>query len=365
METPIDAAATDAGAIDAAIDDAPVSDGGPALAPVEHATIIPRADPCVAAPAGEYGPITAYDRDEVDNPTWTAPHPKAVQVLVPSGGGATHPVIVYAHPFGGDDWTRVRTYLEILVSRDHVVVFPPYPVAGEPICERYDTLRGGIQRASAALGSLMDTTRVGFIGHSFGAGATPWLAHEAVVVDGWGSAGLFLYVNAPWYLYRMEPGDWADFPEATRLSLMLFEDDDTNDHRIGIEQIWTPFPRAEAFRMLRSSTHGSCAMTADHIVPATDSTLPDAVRFNALDTWGTIRYARALADCTLRADASACATIDGNASGALQMGRFADDGSDVPPMITSETPTPAHDESFYMFPISNESMYVCTPCDLI
>lgn len=318
-------------------------------APIERNTITRFVDPCVSEPTefGRYGAVTGYDRYEVANPAWPTPTPIAVSVLVPVGGASTHPVIFYGHAFGGSDWTRVQGLLEFMVSHDYIVVFTPYPTLGATVCERYDTLSGGIAAAVAQLGAGtgMDLTRVGYVGHSFGGGASPRLAREGLGTAGWGSNGAFIMPNAPWYTYRMTEADWAAIPEHTRLLLMVFRDDDTNDHRIAIQDIWSPYPNANReYLMLNSGTNGSCTQPADHVVPST------ATAVNGLDTWGMWRHFEALAACTLRGNPGACNIIDGSAPLREQaMGTWLSDGSPVPLATRSDVPAPVAAESTYMF----------------
>lgn len=361
------AAMGDGSVIDAGAD-ADSSAAGDAGAPrlAERATIARRMDMCVTAPTdfGTYGGVTQYDRYELDNPGWiggTTALP--VQVLAPVGGAATHPVIFYSHAFGGNDWTRTRSWLEMLVSNDYVVVFTPYATTDATVCQRYDTLWAGHSTAVDALATVaaMDTTRVAFIGHSFGGGATPWLATEAVRARGWGSNGVFLMPNAPWYSYRMDASRWAMLPASARLHVMVFADDTTNDHRIAIDDQWTPFPHAKQWVELVSASNGACTMTADHIVPATDSTAMDSVRLNALDYWGTWRHSHALAECVLRGTARACSVIDGSDPVAqTNMGAWRSDAGPVPTARRSDMPAAAMPSSAYMFAVTRRALF---PCD--
>lgn len=379
--TPTADTGADAGALDAALDgesDASVSadsaldtanDGSTAadaapLAPAERATIVRKSDTCVSAPTdfGTYGAVTQYDRFEIANPAWVGGAPIAVQAFVPVGGAATHPVLFYAHPFGGNDWTRMRSMFEFWVSQDYVVVYAPYATSGASVCERYDTLWGGFSRAVDLLSARagMDTTRVGFIGHSFGGGAVPWLATEAVRARGWGASGIFMMPNAPWYSYRMDAARWSALPASARLHVMVFDEDDLNDHRIAIEDQWTPFPRAKQWINLRSAMNGSCSQLADHLVPTTDSTLMDSVRLNGLDYWGVWRHSHALASCVLRADASACAVIDGsNAALQTTMGTWRSDNTAVTAAQRSDAPSAPRPSSAYMFGVNRRALFPC------
>lgn len=368
--------ATEMDAADGAVDpdasagDASASETGadaavPTAMLVERATITQRTDECIAPPTdfGTYGAVTQYDRYAVANSQWTGAGTLPSQVFVPVGGAATHPVLFYSHAFGGTDWTRVRSLLEMLVSNDYVVVFTPYPTSGATVCERYDILWRGHTGSVDAIASRvsLDTARMGFIGHSFGAGATPWLATEAARARGWAREGVFLMPNAPWYSFRMSAAQWSALPTNARMHVMVFDDDTTNDHRIAIEDQWTPFPRAKQWVSLVSATNGSCTMTADHIVPATDSTLMDSVRLNALDRWGVWRHAHALAECTLRGRAAACAVIDGSSvSNETAMGVWRSDGTAVPTARQSTMPEAPRPSAEYMFPVTRRALY---PCD--
>jgi hypothetical protein len=156
----------DGGAADGGVDAGQPPDAG--LLPVETVTIQRFTDPCLSVPPdfGTSGPVTRYDRYEVPNPEWVVAGPLPVQVLVPSGGAASHPVILYAHPFGGSDWEGARAQLEFMVSQDYVVVFAPYPTATDTVCGRADTLWGGLKTAVERLAAVtgMDTTRIGVSG---------------------------------------------------------------------------------------------------------------------------------------------------------------------------------------------------------
>lgn len=317
------------------------SGGAPTLIdPVEQAEIDPFVSDCVSAPDGygAYGDVTAYDRFEIENPAWVGAQPLPAQVLVPQGGAEPHPLIVYAHPFGGSDWTRARAFLEHVVSRDHVVVFVPYPTAGATVCERYDTLWGGVTSAVAALEAQanIDTSRIGIIGHSFGGGASSWLAQQAVA-EGWGSNGSFVYANAPWYTHRMETAGWSTLA-GMRLLLMGFADDDTNDPRIAITQQWNNWEGARKYVTLQSGEDGAgCSQTADHVVPATGGG-GGAVALNGLDTWGTWRHAALMAACALRGEADACAIVDGPTQAETSMGTWLVDDAEVPPALGTDDP---------------------------
>lgn len=332
------------------------------LAPVETRTIETLSTTCVDAPAefGAYGDVTQYRRYEVKNPAWKGEGELPVVVFEPINAAATHPVVFFSHPYGGTDWHRMAGLLEFLVSHDHVVVFTPYATKGASVCERYDALWGGFTAAVDVAGAIthMDTTRVGFVGHSFGGGATPWIAHEAIKQRGWGASGVFLFSSAPWYGYRMTANDWADFPPKARLTTMVYADDPVNDHRVAISDVWQPFPRSKSYVRLVSAEHaGNCDLVADHGTPQAAKAFGT---FSALDSWGVWRQIQAIAACTLRDSNVACALSEGTAPSATAMGTWTSDGTAVPAAERPDPPLPAKPEGDYVFPAENRDDYPCT-----
>lgn len=329
--------------------------------PVETRNVEKLSMTCVAQPTdyGAYGPITRYERYELPNPSWVGDAPLPVQVLVPTGGKATHPVIFFSHPFGGNDWHRIQGFFELMVSHDYVVVFTPYATKNVTVCNRYDTLWGGHRLAVDTLGAKvgMDTARVGFVGHSFGAGATPWIAHEAIKARGWGKSGSFMLTSAPWYGYRMTSAEWAEFPSTTRLATLVYQDDTTNDHRMAIDEVFGAFGGQKTYTKLVSAQHGSaCNLVADHGVPTGSATVPEV---DALDFWGFWRQGQMIAACTLEANADACALLEGSTGASVSMGTWKDDGTAVPPAERSTAPTPPRASSEYTFGLPKKALFPC------
>lgn len=341
--------------------DATVTDATTAPPPIETRNVEKLTMACVAQPSdfGAYGSVTRYDRYELPNPSWVGDSPLPVQVLVPVGGKTTHPVIFFSHPFGGSDWHRIQGFFELMVSHDYVVVFTPYATKNVTVCNRYDTLWGGHRLAVDTLGTKvgMDTTRVGFVGHSFGAGATPWIAHEALKARGWGKTGSFMLTSAPWYGYRITSAEWADFPASTRLATLVYEDDTTNDHRMAIDEVFGAFAGKKTYTTLVSAQHATCNLVADHGVPTGSATVPEV---DALDFWGFWRQSQMIAACTLEANADACALLEGTTGASTSMGTWKDDGSAVPLAERSNAPTPPRASNDYTFGLPKKALF---PCD--
>lgn len=136
---------------------------------------------------GDYGGEGAFSvtRQTVANPEPNTPAP--VSVYLPSNATAQTrvPVIFFAHGYGGTDYQYYDALLRQIASNGYAVVFTPYTAnifSNHPT--RYQQMWAGFQAAVAQYASILDTTRVGFAGHSYGAGAVPELARRGVAA-GW------------------------------------------------------------------------------------------------------------------------------------------------------------------------------------
>lgn len=101
-------------------------------------------------------------------------------------GALNRPVVFFAHGNTASVPEMYDALLRHLVSRGFVVIFPGYPWAFDPPIN-YGALDTGFV---TGIGSLppgrVDLSRVGFVGHSFGAGAIPRMIQLAAA-RGWGT----------------------------------------------------------------------------------------------------------------------------------------------------------------------------------
>ncbi|MCU0424504.1 MAG: T9SS type A sorting domain-containing protein [Candidatus Kapabacteria bacterium] len=159
---------------------------------------------------------------------------RSVEVFFPRGTTSPRPTLLFAHGFGGND---ARFYGELLgncVSRGYTVVFVPYPISIN-FPSLYRTLDSGFAEAVRRFPNLIDSTRIGFAGHSFGAGAIPGIAHKAFTQRRWGANGKFLFPMAPWYALETSQEQLRTFPRDTKLIMQIYADDATNDHRLAMD----------------------------------------------------------------------------------------------------------------------------------
>ncbi len=282
------------------------------------------------------------------NPDWPE---ERVAVFLPEGAPGPAPTILFAHAFDVDDPRAYRGWIEHAVSRGAAVVFSPYMVRAERHAERYDALWSGIAAAARAHAAELDLERIGIVGHSYGGGAVPFLARRALVEEGWGARGAFLYLLAPWYPLRVSDADLAALPGHVSALVMVFEEDDVVDPRIAID-LFERLPLPEAakdFVEVRSDARGDCRLRALHTVPQSEGIL---ARDDALDVWAVFRLFDALAAWSFEgsADGRRVALSHGDPA-QVTLGVWPD-GTPMRPLVAGRPALP-RDESHYLFRFSD------------
>jgi Secretion system C-terminal sorting domain len=209
--------------------------------------------------------------------------------------------------------------------------------------ERYDILLHGFQLAARNYPNIIDTTRVGFTGHSFGGGALFGLSHRCFTENNWGENGRLLFSLAPWYSYELSQAQLQSFPANTKLIMQVYDDDTVNDHRMAMDvfnNINIPNDEKD-FILVKSDTIQGYIYAADHAVPGTYQV------FDALDYYAFYRLLDALCDYTFNGNLAGKAVALGNGS-ALQVTM----PNGLKPLVQSDAPVPIYAEDKYGFPCS-------------
>ena len=215
-----------------------------------------------------------------------------VQVFTPTGAPGKRPVIFFAHGYGPGIWQAYGDLISHLVSIGYAVVYGPYQQTGVTTPQRYDELWGGFL-AAAQQSSSLDLTRVGFLGHSFGGGATPYLAYQGLVQQGWGSEGAFMMLLAPWYSYETPDSLLQALPASLIRGEQIYDQDSTNDHRMAIDIFQHLQTGAGKYFLLgHSGSLNGCTMTADHSTPGQNDSLllKRLVVFRPLDAMASLAF---------------------------------------------------------------------------
>lgn len=303
---------------------------------------------------GAPGPHIVERRD-VANPAWggrpvTLHHPQ-------DEAGAPWPVVFFAHGLGATRPLHYRQWVDHLASRGFAVIYAPYPTVATAHERRYQVLWQGFEAGLKALGPHADPTRVGFVGHSYGGGATPYLAHRGLVERGWGTQGAFLVVLAPWYVLGVGSSQLGALPPHTRLLVQIYDRERINDHQIAIDlydSVTLPTDQ-KIFVTLRSDERDGCKLRAGHTTPATDGIRG---HLDALDHHGVFRLVDAVAGDALLGDARAREVAFGVESEQhFDMGRWPD-GSPVRPLTSTRAPSTERPPKSFRFRASSRNFWI-------
>ncbi len=285
--------------------------------------------PITSGPGAD-GPY-AMKTVSVRNPSFRR---KSVLVFLPEGASGKRPVIFFSHGYGPNRWQSYADLIRHVVSRGYILVYSTYPALFADNGERYKALRTGFEAAVQETGQHMDLSRVGFVGHSFGGGATPAMAFAGLVTNGWGGNGAFMMEMAPWYVYGISPGQWRKFPKSVLQVVQVYDNDTINDHRMAIDIYRSSIMPKKYFFMVRSEHVGDCDIEAGHATPGRS-------RFLRQKQYGVFLPLDALADCAFTGSDAACHVL-------ATVGRRGDDG--YRPLAAEADPRPDQPESHYKFP---------------
>ncbi|MBL8025603.1 MAG: T9SS type A sorting domain-containing protein [Fibrobacteres bacterium] len=275
--------------------------------------------------------------DSIENPAYAG---KFIKIHYPTERKGAVPTIFYSHAYGGHDPSSVAGLLNFIAQKGYAAVFVPYQTAGITMEYRYNNLINGFALAVKTYKDIIDTTRVGFMGWSFGGGATIGIGHKFFTENHWGESGRFLFPLAQWYSDYVTQEQLLNFPADTKLLTIVFDKDDINDHRMAIDifnNISIPDSDKDYIRLLQDTVSGY-AYVADHSVPSTRL-------FDAYDYYAIYRLLDALCDYTFNKVDSAKNIALGN--GSEEQVKMPDS---LHPLIATMHPVPLYPESSYTFP---------------
>lgn len=267
-----------------------------------------------------------------------------IRIFYPSGITSSVPTIFYSHGFGGYDPVNILGLLNFVARKGYAIVFVPYQTTGVTSAQRYDNLLSGFIKSARDFPSIIDTTRVGFMGHSFGGGATFANAYHCFTNLNWGLSGRFMFASAQWYSLNISQTELLTFPNDVKLLTMVYENDITNDHRMANDIFNTiNIPSTEKdFLIVKSDTISSYVYEAIHGLPNTASA------FDALDYYALYRHLDALCDYTFNGSLVGKDFALGNGS----TNQISMPGG-MQSLIQSDAPTFSNPESTYTYPCSS------------
>lgn len=230
-----------------------------------------------------------------------------------------------------------------MAKKGYAIVFVPYQTNGVSVENRYENLLAGFRKAARDYPDIIDTTRVGFMGHSFGGGASFATAYRCFTDNGWGQNGRFIHSSAPWYSYNISQAEMQSFPADTKLIVEVYDDDTVNDHRMAAD-VFTAIniPVAEKdFIKVKTDTLNGYVYSTGHDLPTTYA------GFDAMDYYAYFRLVDALCDYTFTGSLAGKDVALGNGSAAqVTM------PTGLQNLEQTDAPVVTYEESRYGFPCS-------------
>ncbi|MEM9325855.1 MAG: alpha/beta hydrolase [Bacteroidota bacterium] len=293
---------------------------------------------------GSDGPFTVA-KSEVASPLFPG---RSIEIFYPEGMEGPRPTLFFCHALGGDQSSFYQGLLDFVAMKGYAIVFAPYPTSGVTIEDRYRILWDSFQRAVDRFPDIITTQKVGFVGHSFGAGASIGLAHRAFVEEGWGASGRIIFAMAQWYSYELTPTQLSNFPTNTKMIIQVYDEDDVNDHRVAIDvfkniNIETS---EKDFVYVNSSVVADYEYVADHGVPNT------ILALDALDYYAIHRLLDALIDYSFNDVLTAKAVALGGGDPA-QVTMPCVRQECMAELVVTDDPSPNYQQSRYMFSCSD------------
>lgn len=248
---------------------------------------------------------------------------------------------IFLYPqYGEEDVIEYHGLISYLVSRGVVVVYPQYrPLSfRRKQIQEYNISVEMFRRTASAVVGRIDTTRIGFIGHGFGAGLLPALVGSVAQTMQWGNNGIFIYVLSPWYFHGISQRELETYPKNVSLVVQVFDNDNINDPLIAcnlFSMIGIP-DRNKEFYILQNDRRSGCRLVSDFSVPLSSEAMGG--EDNIFDTLGVYRIADQLLKSVFGADTNAHLAVFGSGlQRSINMGVWRD-GTPVKAMIATDKP---------------------------
>lgn len=297
----------------------------------------------IPKPTGGYGSEGNFTvaTQSFANPNFPAQN---IIIYYPSGIISNVPTLFYSHGYGGNNPSYNIGLFNFFAKKGYAIVFVPYQTLGVSNDDRYTNLIEGFRKAARDFPNIIDTTRVGFIGHSFGGGATITISYKCFSENNWGQNGRFIAPSAPWYSLNITQSQLQSFPADTKMLTFIYDADSVNDHRMACEifnNINIAGSEKDFIKVLPSTVSGY-NYTAGHDLPSTNAA------FDAMDYYAYYRLLDALCDYTFNGNINAKNTALGNGS----VNQVSMPGG-MANLSETDTPNATYPESNYSFPCSS------------
>jgi len=248
------------------------------------------------------------------------------------------PAVVFLPGFGHDKPDAYSHLLIHMARKGYHVLFVhcalnSFPGQRGSYRRIFRTVRHGVKRFS----SFIDTTRIGFVGHSYGAGAIPYVANRCIKEKKWCGNGSFQFLMAPFFTFAMKEEELRTFPAHVPTVVQVYENDKVTDHRIARDLFITigVVDSLKNYLLVRSDTLGSCILQADHALPCNE--IHEDGEVNSQDIHAVFRVFDALAEFGFTGNPAARWIAPGTGSPDQAFMGFWENGTPVKPMVVGHT----------------------------
>ncbi len=274
------------------------------------------------------------------------------------------PTIFFISGWGRPAYTY-KNFFYFMASHGYAVVNIYNTEPGNIKQSYQNSLEMMVATAETHFSDWIDTQKVGFMGHSYGAGATIWLGKKLFGENyNWGKDGRFIFMTAPWYSLLVSPEDLINYPDNVKLLIEVNNDDVTTtpgytwntDERairamyqlINIPNAEKDFIRIFSDPKTYEYNNTTYAYDASHYISYTASTNSAGVyqTYDALDVFAINRLSHALIDYVFEGNQEGKNVALGNGSTAQKDMGFLTD------LSVTDTPVLTRPE--------NEYKYKCT-----
>ncbi len=319
----------------------------------------------IATGYGSWGNYTVIHEVEIDVAT-----KGLINFYHPDVAVAQLPTLFFISGWGRPAYTY-EYYFHFLASQGYSVV-NIYNTNPASIVNSYqNSLDMIIQAAETEYPNWIDTTKVGLLGHSYGAGSTIWVGkHLFGDAHNYGANGRCIFMTAPWYSLVITEADLLNYPENVKLLIQIGNDDlnssglyNTSERAIRavFELINIPNSEKDFVRVYsdtdltfqydsdNNGTTETYHYDASHYISYTNATNSngDFQTYDALDVFAINRLSHALIEYTFNGDLQAKNVALGNNSvDQINMGFLTD-------LFVTDTPIITRAESEFHYNCSD------------
>lgn len=293
----------------------------------------------IESPYVSSGKFTVHDTSFVNKKLTD----KKIHIFLPQGKETPAPLLFLFPRSSSNGPEEYKELIKFITSQGVAVVFPPSYRSldlKKSDIDEYNDLSSLLPPLIGPYRNKIDTSRIGFVGHGFGAGIIPALVHDMHRNLKWGKNGILMDLLSPGYFSSIGTRELQNYPSQVHLLITSFEEDNINDPVIGkelFERISLPLAQKEWY-YIPDARNDDCKMIANFTLPLGAEGVGGEM--NSLDYYGIQAPLGAAILGVFEKDSSAYTFAFGNGNQRpLSMGTWKD-GTPLPFMIGTDYPEP-------------------------